>query len=91
MNDFIKNCYPMHSHSLHSTHMVCESCLYTLLTVSINIYSMAGLAESEIESVSSFGQLQRGQSIQNRQENKNAKDKLRPRFVGETGVFSLRF
>ena len=91
MNDFIKNCCPVHSHPLHSTHMVCESCLYTLLTVPINIYSMAGLAESEIESVSSFGQLQGGQSIQNRQENKNAKDKLRPRFVGETGVFSLRF
>ena len=41
---------------------------------------MASLAESEIESVSSFGQLQGGQFMQ-RQENKNAKDKLRPRFV----------
>lgn len=49
---------------------------------------MAGLAESEIESALSFGQLQGGQSIQNRQENKNAKDKLRPRFVGETGVYT---
>ena len=52
---------------------------------------MAGLGESEIESVSSFGQLQGGQSIQNRQDNKMAKDKLRPRFVGEHGVISLRF
>jgi hypothetical protein len=42
---------------------------------------MAGLDESEIESFASFGQLQGEQFIQSKQENKHAKEKIRPRFV----------